>query len=393
MPERAFTPQTLVDTLKRKGDLRNPRIEAAFLHVPRQAFLPDLPPEQVYADEAVVTKRDPDGTATSSSSQPSMMAIMLEQLELNSGDNVLEIGTGTGYNAALMQYMVRPNGKVTSIEFDPVIAHEARNNLQHALMTDVTVVHADGAQGFAPRANYDRIIATAGVWDVPRTWVRQLKAEGILVAPMWLSGLQYSAAFHAQPDGTLYSEDNRPCGFVRLQGAFAGPEVQARIGGGNALTLHSSDAARIDPASLQMLLSADVESGHLGTIFSPADFTQSFLPYLLLHRPRGLIFASYAVPGEQQHYGIEGQGFAVLLQGSACFVHLRGQGHAQCFGSADALLTLQDIITAWDAAGRPTVDKLRLRLLPGEQSDFAIVSGILSPRRDHTLHVWMEGTE
>jgi protein-L-isoaspartate(D-aspartate) O-methyltransferase len=391
MAEREFSPQTLVDTLKRKGDLHDPRVEAAFLHVPRQAFLPDLPPEEVYVDEAVVTKRDPDGTATSSSSQPSMMVIMLEQLDLRPGDNVLEIGTGTGYNAALMQYIIRPTGKVTTIEYDPVIAYEARNNLQHALMGDVTVVHGDGAQGFAPRANYDRIIATAGVWDVPRMWTRQLKAQGILVAPIWLSGMQYSAAFHIQADGTLYSANNRPCGFVRLQGAFAGPEVQVRVGSGNALTLHSNDAAHIDPAALRMLLSADAESGHLGTILTPIDFSQSLLPYLLLHLPDELMFASYVVQGEQQPYGIEGQGFAVLMQGSACFVPIRGQGHAQCFGSADTLLMVQDIIAAWDAAGRPTVEQMRMRLIPGAPFEAATDSRVLFPRRDHTLQVWLEG--
>jgi protein-L-isoaspartate(D-aspartate) O-methyltransferase len=389
MAEAPPSPQTLVEMLKRKGDLRDPGIEAAFLHVPRDIFLPGLPPEQVYADEAIVIKRDPDGTAASSSSQPSMMVIMLEQLQLHPGDNVLEIGTGTGYNAAIMQYLVRPTGKVTTIEYDKVIAHEARNNLQRAIMNDVTVVHGDGAQGFAPRASYDRIIATVGVWDVPRTWVRQLKLKGILVAPMWLEGLQYSAAFTVQPDGTLYSQDNRPCGFVRLRGAFSGPEVQVRVGS-NALLLYSSDTAHIDPVALQVLLSADAESGHLGYALNPNEFTQSLLPFVLLHLPEHMIFASYAVPGEQQPYGIEGQGFALLMQGSACFVPLRSQGRVQSFGAADAFLITQDLIAAWSSAGRPSVEQMRIRLIPVEQNQPDITSGKLYHRQDHYLHVWLE---
>ena len=392
MGEPPPSPQTLVETLKRKGDLRDPRIEAAFLQVPRDVFLPGLPPEEVYADEAIVIKRDPDGTAASSSSQPSMMVIMLEQLQLRSGDNVLEIGTGTGYNAAIMQHLIRPTGRVTTIEYDKVLAHEARNNLQRALMGDVTVVHGDGAQGFAPRANYDRILATVGVWDVPRMWARQLKQKGILVAPMWLDGLQYSAAFHPQSDGTLYSEDNRPCGFVRLRGAFAGPEVQVRVGSSGALTLHSSIAAQIDSVALHLLISADAESGHLGYTLSPNDFTQSLLPFALLHLPEHVIFASYAVHGEQQPYGIEGQGFALLMQGSACFVPLRGQGRAYSFGAADAFLSAQDLIAAWDVNGRLSVEQMRMRLIPIEQSRAEETSGKLYPRQDHCLHVWLEGS-
>lgn len=392
MPEPQHSPQTLVDTLKRKGDLTDPRIEAAFLQVPRQLFLPGLPPEQVYVDDAIVIKRDPDGTATSSSSQPSMMVIMLEQLQLRPGDNVLEIGTGTGYNAAIMQHVVRPTGKVTSIEYDKVIAQEAQINLQHAIMGDVTVVHGDGAQGFAPRANYDRIIATVGVWDVPHAWVRQLKQRGILVAPMWMDGLQYSAAFHLQPDGTLYSENNRPCGFVRLRGAFAGPEVQMRVMSGNSLVLHSSETAHIDSAALHLLLSADAESGYLGYTLTPTDFTQSLLPFALLHLPEHLIFASYIVQSEQQPYGIEGQGFAILMQGSACFVPLRGQGRVYSFGSADAFLATQDLIAAWNAADRPPVEQMRMRLIPAVQGKPDITSGKLYLRRDHFLHLWLEGT-
>lgn len=386
------SPQTLVDTLKRKGDLRDPRIEAAFLKVPRHLFLPDIPLEEVYSDDAIVIKRDPDGTAVSSSSQPSMMVIMLEQLALRPGDNVLEIGAGTGYNAAIMQQLVRPNGKVTSIEYDTVIASQAQTNLQHALMGDVNIVQGDGAQGFAPRANYDRIIATVGVWDVPRAWVRQLKQRAILVAPMWLYGMQYSAGFHLQPDGTLYSSDNRPCGFVRLRGPFAGPDVQVRLGGGSSLILHTRESEHIDSAALHLLLSSDADTGHLGHSLSPGDLTQGLLPYILLHLPDHIGFASYTVAGEQQPYGIEGQGFTIMTQGSACFVPVRGQGHAYCFGSADSFLAAQDLINAWSDAGRPSVEQMRMRLIPIEHDKPAITAGKLLTRRDHHLHVWLEGT-
>ena len=82
--------------------IRDERIAAALRDVPRHLFLPHLPPEEAYLDDAIVTKRDAEGQPISSSSQPAIMAIMLDQLNLAPGFRVLEIGAGTGYNAALI---------------------------------------------------------------------------------------------------------------------------------------------------------------------------------------------------------------------------------------------------------------------------------------------------
>jgi protein-L-isoaspartate(D-aspartate) O-methyltransferase len=101
--------QALVDRLKCAGYIHTPAVEAAFRAVPRHLFLPAVAPDTVYTDEAIPTKRL-DGKAVSSSSQPAIMAIMLEQLDLHPGHRVLEIGAGTGYNAALMAHIVGDSG-------------------------------------------------------------------------------------------------------------------------------------------------------------------------------------------------------------------------------------------------------------------------------------------
>src|SRR6516164_1402300 len=126
--------------------------------VPRHLFLPDLPPEVAYRDDAIVTKRDADGLAISSSSQPGIMAIMLDQLDLAPGHRVLEIGAGTGYNAALISHVVGPSGQVTSVDIDPELVGQAREHLVGAGFGDVAVVCADGAGGYPERAPYDRVI-------------------------------------------------------------------------------------------------------------------------------------------------------------------------------------------------------------------------------------------
>jgi protein-L-isoaspartate(D-aspartate) O-methyltransferase len=392
MPESPA--RALVETLKRKGDLRDARVEAAFLEVPRHLFLPELTLEQAYADEAVPTKRDSDGTPISSCSQPSMIAIMLEQLQLQPGHNVLEIGAGTGYNAALMQQIVGPAGHVTTIELDPQIAEQASDHLMRAGMSAVNVVPGDGAAGCPPRAAYDRIMATAGIWDVPHPWVRQLKQRGILVAPLWIDAFQVSAAFHARPDGSLISEQNLPCGFIRLRGAAAGPNVQVRVGS-SALFLTSSTALHVDGAAIAMLLAEDAADDHLGQALVSVEEWHGFLNFLSLYLAPEYILAGYVIAGEQKPFGLEGQGFAVLTRGSACFVPLRGQGAARYFGGGDALLAVREMLDQWGAAGRPGSDRLRLELTPRERSlilePARVVNGVrIFPRFDHELRMWID---
>jgi len=108
--------EALVDKLQSEGHICTSRVEAAFRAIPRHLFLPGVSLSRAYSDEAIATKV-PDGQAISSSSQPAIMAIMLEQLGLEPGHRVLEIGAGTGYNAALMAHMVGDAGP------DETLAH------------------------------------------------------------------------------------------------------------------------------------------------------------------------------------------------------------------------------------------------------------------------------
>jgi protein-L-isoaspartate(D-aspartate) O-methyltransferase len=205
--------------------IADPRIAAALRDVPRHLFLPHLPPHEAYRDDAIVTKRDADGQPISSSSQPAIMAIMLAQLGLTPGQRVLEIGAGTGYNAALMKHIVGPSGHVVSVDIESDLVVAARDHLASAGYPDVTVVAADGAAGYPPDAPYDRVIATVGVSDLAPAWLSQLAPDGRIVVPLDLRGTQVAAAFERQgPDGSWRSVSLAPCGFMRLRGSLAGPE-------------------------------------------------------------------------------------------------------------------------------------------------------------------------
>src|SRR5437763_4911762 len=109
--------QALVDKLKRDGNIFTPSVEAAFRAVPRHLFLPGVALDEVYRDQAIATKTL-NGIYVSSSSQPAIMAIMLELLELKPGQRVLEIGAGTASNAALIAHIVGKTGQVVTIDID-----------------------------------------------------------------------------------------------------------------------------------------------------------------------------------------------------------------------------------------------------------------------------------
>jgi len=203
---------------------RSDLVAAALRAVPRHLFLPDLPPEAAYRDDAIVTKRDADGQGISSSSQPAIMAIMLDQLDLAPGHRVLEIGAGTGYNAALIAHIVGPSGQVVSIDIDADTAGAARAHLDSAGYPDVTVACADGAGGYPAGAPYDRVIATVGVSDLARAWLEQATPDATIVVPLDLRGTQLSIAFGRTASGHWRSKSLVPCGFMRMRGSLAGPE-------------------------------------------------------------------------------------------------------------------------------------------------------------------------
>ena len=228
--------ERMVEQVLSTGRIDDERIAAALRAVPRHLFLPHLPPEAAYADDAIVTKRDADGQPISSSSQPAIMAIMLAQLGLEPGQRVLEIGAGTGYNAALLSYLTSPRGAVVSIDIDPELVEAARGHLASAGYPDVTVIAADGAGGFAPGAPYDRIIATVGVSDLAPAWLDQAAPGARIVVPLDVRGSQLSVCF-GRDGGHWVSRSIAPCGFMRMRGPGAGPERTIVLAPGLWLTL------------------------------------------------------------------------------------------------------------------------------------------------------------
>lgn len=175
-PETKWRPllETMVDELAASGALRSAAIRRSFVEIPRHLFVDRSWLEEIYSDAPIVTKTDPEGRPVSSSSMPSLIANMLEDLDLRPGLRVMEVGAGTGYNAALLGHVVGASGRVVSIDIDSDIVATARTHVSRTGLTNVRVVAADGAHGFPPEAPYDRITVTVGVREPFPAWVAQL---------------------------------------------------------------------------------------------------------------------------------------------------------------------------------------------------------------------------
>ncbi|MBL1080622.1 methyltransferase domain-containing protein [Streptomyces actinomycinicus] len=135
-----------------------------------------------YEDVPLATRLR-DGELLSSSSQPSLMARMLTALDVEDGDRVLEVGAGTGYNAALLAHRLGDDGLVTTVDLDPEITESARRHLSEAGFHPV-VVTGDGARGVPERAPFDRIIATCELPTVPRAWLAQCRPGARILTPL-----------------------------------------------------------------------------------------------------------------------------------------------------------------------------------------------------------------
>lgn len=387
--------QNLINQLDALNVLDDERVAAAFRAVPRAVFLPNTPPERANADVPVYTSKDQRGEFIGGSDQPSQLARVLTNAQLEPGQNVLEIGTGSGYSAALLQHIVGERGNVTTIELDREFAESASDALQRARAARVNVVNADGAGGYSPRASYDRIISTVGMWDIPEAWVKQLRPGGLIIAPIYLDGLQVVCVL--QPDrteGTLYSDCNRTASFVRMRGPQGPPAQYLHLGGGSALRLYSNNAYKLDGASLHMLLSMDAERCHLGAAPRLFDYWYGLIPFAMLNVPANHEFVCYTVEGDKMVYGLGGDGFGLVARGGACFVCAEELGDTHCFGGADAFLSVVDLYSQWEASQKPRIEQMRVRLFPNSDGPLPTPErGRLFRRPTHDVHAWLDPVE
>ena len=362
-PSSAALRRGLVEGLEASGNVTDPAVRKAFLTVPRERFLPGWSLEEVYENRVIVTRKDSAGAPISSSSQPAIMAIMLERLELAPGLRVLEIGAGTGYNAALLSTLVGEEGRVTSVELEPDLASTAAAALAEAGYR-AEVVTGDGRDGWPAGAPYDRIVLTASTDTVCRTWFDQLAPAGLLQLPMHLKGPDLQAVVTLRKeDGLLRSTDVVEGGFMVLRERSG--ESRGRLGANLSVDEHvdgkhrsfgslfGEQLRRLDPSARRRLAMLMLEKARARRVSGPSGAGRSPALWLRLARPTRAIVAGYFRSGLEKSgrwgvavAGVDGRSLAVVVLG-------RGGIRLEAYGEGRAEEVLIQLLDDWRERGRP----------------------------------------
>jgi protein-L-isoaspartate(D-aspartate) O-methyltransferase len=356
-----LTQQELVNQLA--PYIQSERLREAFLHVPRHRFLSafyekipnaekkalwkyvqrsDMDEQAwcktIYQDAWFVTRLDSHSFPASSSSQPSIMAEMLETLAVQPGQRVLEIGTGTGYNAALIAYLTGDPTLVTTIDVDEGLVEQARPIIKHCVGSGMSVVAGDGLQGFAANAPYDRIIATGSSPYVPQPWIDQLTPGGLLVMNLKSTLANVMLLIRKQDDETAL-------GTILPYG-------------GNFMGLHNGTGAYHSPS---------LPLGPLKHVISPLPERSSFYPQALENLDfRFLLYCHF--PEMLRH--------RIWKNKTDLFIYLadyRSKHLVQFYantvrGSSHLWLQLQEIAQEWLASGQPKGQDYTMHIERGQHS-------------------------
>jgi protein-L-isoaspartate(D-aspartate) O-methyltransferase len=204
LPERL----SMVEGQLRRRGIRDENVLRAMAEVPRHEFIPINYREQAYQDKPVPIGED------QTISQPYIVAAMISSLQVEPSHTVLEIGTGTGYQAAVLS---RLSGKVVSIERHAALADEARRLFERLGYDNISVIVGDGSLGLPGHAPYDRIIVAAAAPSIPEPLLQQLNDNGRIVIPVGTTEVQV-LQLARKSGGEIFTSNLESCRFVPLLG-------------------------------------------------------------------------------------------------------------------------------------------------------------------------------
>lgn len=385
-----------VELLKLGGAIRTLAVEDAFRKVPRHRFVdrffvpnkefssqsgyreilsdPATPTAEhldlIYSREALITRLDPNGMPCSSTSMPGLVADMLESLRLEPGHKVLEIGAGTGYNAALIAEIVGDHSNVVTVDIQEDVVEQTGRLLRDAGYPEIKVIARDGYFGVSDEAPFDRIVATVGLFDVSQHWVEQLAAKGEMLLPLYQGG--------ACPLVRVVKQDDRligrvvgGSGFMPIQGEMV-PEESARFRVPRSLLKGELPAQDGPDSSVQKRPGWNLSKG-MGARWDVWFFmTASDQRVSLLAVPGGDDGSTWT----DWTFGIS-EGSARVIVGTDELVLV---------GSAEPLLErLEHLYDTWDSAGRPTASDYDIEFIT--KGKFSPEPGALAIERKYNWQI------
>ncbi|AOS63352.1 methyltransferase domain-containing protein [Actinoalloteichus hymeniacidonis] len=340
--------EKFVSDLVSAGHLADPAWSAAFRAIPREVFVDDfsvaspgsaaLMPikiddpgrlAHVYSDTTLVTELDADGTPVSSSTAPGLMALMLAALDVQDGHRVLEIGTGTGYNAALVSHRLGAES-VVSIDIDPDLVTAARTRLA-TLGLKPLLVAGDGAAGVPGQEPFDRLITTCGLDHIPAAWLRQVRPGGLILVNLGFTLVRLTVNADGTAHGPILADQ---AGFMPRRSSVAETAVPSQLS-----EPQPQDATA--PLTDTMPLALDV--------------------------PNGRALLSISLPGLRRASRRDPEGRIVHLltnstTGAGCQAAERPDGRVEVTGDRQLWSDISTFLQRWDRQGRPAPEHHRVHV-------------------------------
>ncbi|MFP4608205.1 MAG: protein-L-isoaspartate O-methyltransferase [Candidatus Aenigmatarchaeota archaeon] len=206
--------ERLVEKLLKRGYIESERVEEAMKRVPRHEFVPKR-----IKDSAYVDMPQPIGEGQTISA-PHMVAMMVEELDIEEGQKILEVGGGRGYHAAVIAELVGKEGRVYSVEYIEKLARSAQRTLDKNGYENVRVIHADGSTGYQEKAPYNRISVACGAPDIPNPLIGQLKRGGKILIPIGSEFFQRLVRATKVGEYEIRKENLGGVRFVPLRGEY-----------------------------------------------------------------------------------------------------------------------------------------------------------------------------
>jgi protein-L-isoaspartate(D-aspartate) O-methyltransferase len=304
---------------------------------------------KLYTDRPLILFGEDDDNIPSTISQPSFVLRMLDMLQIKPGHTIFELGAGSGWNAALMGDLVGSAGHVYSLEIIPEVAQNARETIETLDIENVSIITADGGDGYEANALYDRAIFTAGAYDLPCHFHRQIKEGGLLLIVIKNQGGGDNLFLLEKKADCFESIDSMVCGFVQLKGKYQFDSLEPTT---IATLSEWADLQQQEVSRRSFWWGGKGKASFLG-------YTMGIRAFLSISDPYFHAFKTESINTKMREY----QYFGLWLEENHSLV-IAQDDFLIAYGNEDALDRLLQKVKEWVDLGMPSAASFMLQAYP-----------------------------